>query len=122
MPRTLPQSIIIALGLSAGCDACTTKSPVPDAPEAERPVQLGPCLEVIPEADTAEPRPPTRVGPCLKVIPREDIEEPRPSMPEPEPASPSGEGHGVLEDARERVLARGVLPADVVAMLKRRQG
>ncbi len=121
MKRTVPASVLLALGLTAGCRDCGRSThvgpclsimpdPPPDPPE--QPPDLSVCLSVAP--------PDTGVGPCLEYIPEDEPdEEPKPT-PEEDP-----DGGAMLlpdrQDARERVLASGVLPEDVVALLRQRQ-
>jgi hypothetical protein len=118
MASRLPRSVLLALGLTAGCQDCGRE-------------HLGPCLSFVPE----EPPPPDvghclseELGPCLEYVPEEppmDVclsilprERPEPPEPKPEP-EPEPEPEGSLDAARRRVLARGVLPEDVAALLRR---
>lgn len=93
---------------------------------------LGPCLLVLPNPDwdtdnRAFDDDRIHLGPCLKVAPpREDGPPPPPSPPSPAPApesddpsQPASDQGNTADEARSRVLARGVLPADVAALLER---
>lgn len=130
MADKLPPSVLIALGLSVACAGdcgggllgpCLEPMP-PEEPD------VGPCLS---ERPNPPPEPP--LEPCLSVQPDPQPPEPdlgpclSPPAP-PDPPPPSGEDAGLRrapgeerlarEDVRKRVLARGVLPADVAERLK----
>jgi hypothetical protein len=113
MPSKLPPSVLLALGLTTSCDRCSQPHLGPclsieiEEPEEPEEVHIGPCLKYAPEpVDTG-------LGPCLEYPPELEEEEP----------DPGGE-QGALSpgSVRERVLARGVLPEDVAALLRKRQG
>lgn len=75
---------------------------------------VAPCLEVVePPPPPPSTRPP-RVGPCLKFAP-----EPR---TEPEPRDPQGALRPAPGRPVDAVLARGVLPDDIAALLAGRRG
>lgn len=124
MKKSLPASVLLALGLTAGCRDCGSSHvgpclsimPDPPPPQPDGP-DVMPCLSIEPEPDTG-------VGPCL-----EYVQEPEPETPpEPPPEEPEEDpdGGAMLTPSRseavERVLAQGVLPEDVVALLRKRQG
>lgn len=130
MPKKtpLPRSVLLALGLTTGCQQCGS-------------THLGPCLS--PVVDEVTPPPPpqdTAVGPCLSELPDpyigpclSPVDEPPPMdvclsvLPEPEPPEPvpqptpadGASGQRAPSDAVRRVLARGVLPDDVAERLRR---
>ncbi len=125
MKKTLPASVLLALGLTAGCRECGS-------------THVGPCLSVIPVPPPStpdgpdvmpclsiEPDPDTGVGPCLEYVPDPDPDEEPPPEPSPEEEDADPDGGAMLlpsrSEAAERVLAQGVLPEDVVAMLRERQ-
>lgn len=84
--------------------------PPPQAP----PPPIGPCLKVAPDP---RPAPPEELQPCLDFAPV------APDAPAQEPAAPTGEDQGAVPAHRpvDRVLARGVLPDDVAALLAGRR-
>ncbi|MDG1478507.1 MAG: hypothetical protein P8R54_02905 [Myxococcota bacterium] len=126
MKKPLPVSVVIALGLTAGCQDCGSP-------------HVGPCLSAIEESSSTPPAldeikvmhclsdapdTGTVVRPCLEFIPEPEPDE------EPQPPSEKGEGDDPGDGARrlpsrseavERVLAQGMLPEDVVALIRARQ-
>jgi hypothetical protein len=146
MPPRLPPSVLVALGLIA-TTGCPGKKVPTDEPEVVEPTapppDIGPCLEVMPE-----PEPEPHTGPCLKMAPpdKEPVEpEPEPETtpclsppvkPGPPPdlgpcLSPPAPGieleqdaHRIIEvvDPVDSLLDRGVLPNDLVDLLRGRRG
>lgn len=117
------------LGLTTGCQECgrTHVGPCLSIAPEPRPLDtaITPCLEYIPESPpspclsiTPEPKEPS-VGPCLKYAPppvKEDEEDSE--------GAPSDGGAMLTpgrDETRARVLASGVLPEDVIALLQTRQ-
>ena len=135
MKKNLPASVLMMLGLTTGCQECgrthvgpcLSIAPEPNPPDQQpTDTAITPCLEYMPEEPRAnpclsiapepEPKEP-RVGPCLKyALPPEPKEEDDQTVPD---------GGAMLtpdrSETRERVLASGVLPEDVVALLQARQ-
>ena len=100
-----------------------TEEPPTEEPPTEEPTEeeppTGPCLSVQPEPE---------VMPCLDYDPEYPDLEPDGSEPEgaePEGSAPEGEQKSGArlhrQEAQDRVLARGVLPDDVAALLRDRQ-
>ena len=166
MPGKLPRSVLLALGLTAGCQQCGKThigpclsiapdpdpnnphvgpclSPVEPPEPPPRDTGVAPCLSEVAPEDPPEQPPdlgvclsiilPEHVGPCLD-FPVEPPEPPEPPIepcleyisepepePAPEPAGDDGKGGktGSIQGVRDRVLARGVLPEDVAALLRR---
>ena len=124
--KALPLSVLIALGLAAcgtrQCGEVTTHpclSVVAPDPEPPAPPDPTPPTTPKPAPDpTTQPKPalPTApLRPCLSIAPPPD-----PRI-DPE-ADPAPDDQGRIDDpreVRERVLASGSLPEDVVARLRR---
>lgn len=96
-------------GLSAGCHDCGSAT------------HVSPCLDiqVVPAEDTA-------IGPCLVYMPEPTApgEPARPPQEEDSEAAPDDGGDASWsprQQVRERILASGVLPAAVAALLKTQQ-
>ena len=135
MPKKTPlsQSVLLALGLSTGCQQCGSahigpclSPPIDEVTPCLSPPEdtaVGPCLSETPEPHVGpclepvpEPRP--ELTPCLSPVP-EPVPEPVPApVPAPQPAD-GASGQHEPDDAVRRVLARGVLPDDVAALLRR---
>lgn len=100
-----------------------------EPPPDEPPPPVGPCLKVAPEpldpGLSPLPEPPEEVRPCLDFAPclSELPPEPPPRDPPMEPEPVDGD-QGAVPTQRpvDRVLARGVLPQDVAALLAGRRG
>ena len=136
--------VCLSIGLAASTTSCEVSaclSPLPPSRDAE----VGPCLTAPPpEMGTMDPRD-AEVGPCLQPIPseagmpREDAGPDAPdarigpclsqAAPDPDAAASASPiyreappGDAATPDRAEamaRVLARGGLPDDVVARLKK---
>lgn len=132
MKTRLPRSVLLALGLTASCDRCSrhhvgpclniAPEALPDPepePEPERPIHIGPCLKIAPPDPEPPPEPQpadTGVHPCLEFAP--DYNEGG-GNPTPEP---EGEQGALPRDsARQKVLAQGILPDDVAALLRKKR-
>ena len=115
----LPASVLMMLGLTTGCQDCGR-------------THVGPCLSIAPENPEPRVRPcldikPTDTGvrPCLEIMPDPCLS----IAPEPEegnkPETTTPDGGAMRtpdrDQTRERVLASGVLPADVIALLQSQQ-
>jgi len=130
MKRPLPVSVMVALGLTAGCRDCGSPHVGPclsvledssSTPPALDELKVMPCLSDAPDTGTI-------VRPCLEFIPEpEPNEEPQPpSEKEEEEGEGDDPGDGARRlpsrsEAVERVLAQGMLPEDVVALIRARQ-
>jgi hypothetical protein len=119
-PPRLNPSVLAALGLIGACkmDGCGV-GPCLDVAVDTDTDSVGPCLSPI-DTDT------DTVGPCLDYDTDTDTDPVGPCLSPPidtdtdtDTAAPS-ERRGGRADARERVLDRGVLPADVAERLRRR--
>ena len=113
-PKKLPQSVLVALGLTA-------------AAAVQPGCVLGPCLDVVGETDSGpegtdpdsdsdsdsdSDTTPVDTGPCLDFA----VESIDTRYPEQETA----QGNTIGTPA-DRVLDRGVLPEDVAALLRQRR-
>lgn len=120
-------AVLAALGLIGACkpdpgetQPCLDFATETDTDSDSDSDSVGPCLDYDTDTDSDS------VGPCLDVPPDTDTDTVGPCLSPPidtdtdtDTSAPS-ERRGDRSDARNRVLDRGVLPADVAERLRRR--